>query len=207
MAENGQRETCQRDEPPRGSGSGGYLAKGLAVSHISDVEEAKGMAAANNFSFRMFGGGKDNPENDVRARFWQTAKRAARQVPFMDEVVAAYYCALDRHSGFSIRPRLHRRCRGADRRDSRGQGACHSSSSASRPQGAGRTRLNGIDLCHSGADVRLRAETKSQTLAVFPVLNCIWDERRVVQTAVASGWRVVPKWPKRILFGTRFTIW
>jgi len=27
--------------------------------------------------------------------FWRTARRAARQVPFMEEVVAAYYCALD----------------------------------------------------------------------------------------------------------------
>ena len=35
------------------------------------------------------------PEDAVRDKFWHTAKRAARQVPFMDEVVAAYYCALD----------------------------------------------------------------------------------------------------------------
>ncbi|MCX7303042.1 MAG: YkvA family protein [Hyphomicrobiales bacterium] len=34
-------------------------------------------------------------ESDVREKFWRTAKKAARQVPFMDEVVAAYYCALD----------------------------------------------------------------------------------------------------------------
>ena len=34
-------------------------------------------------------------EERVRAKFWRTAKRAARQIPFMDEVVAAYYCALD----------------------------------------------------------------------------------------------------------------
>ena len=27
--------------------------------------------------------------------FWRTVKRAARHVPFMEEVVAAYYCALD----------------------------------------------------------------------------------------------------------------
>jgi uncharacterized membrane protein YkvA (DUF1232 family) len=72
-----------------------HLAKVFAVSHISAVEEAKGMATANKFGFRMFGVGKDNPEVDVRATFWQTAKRAARQVPFMGEVVAAYYCALD----------------------------------------------------------------------------------------------------------------
>ncbi len=34
-------------------------------------------------------------ESALRERFWRTAMRAARQVPFMDEVVAAYYCALD----------------------------------------------------------------------------------------------------------------
>jgi len=32
---------------------------------------------------------------DFRARFWRTARKAARYVPYMDEVVAAYYCALD----------------------------------------------------------------------------------------------------------------
>ncbi|WP_295810793.1 YkvA family protein [uncultured Nitratireductor sp.] len=31
----------------------------------------------------------------VRAKFWRTMKKAARQVPFMDELVAGYYCALD----------------------------------------------------------------------------------------------------------------
>jgi len=35
-------------------------------------------------------------EDDIRRDFWRTAKRAARQVPFMEEVVAAYYCALDK---------------------------------------------------------------------------------------------------------------
>jgi uncharacterized membrane protein YkvA (DUF1232 family) len=35
-------------------------------------------------------------EGEVRDKFWRTARKAARQVPFMDEVVAAYYCALDR---------------------------------------------------------------------------------------------------------------
>ena len=34
----------------------------------------------------------------MRERFWRTAKKAARQVPFMEEVVAAYYCALDRNT-------------------------------------------------------------------------------------------------------------
>jgi uncharacterized membrane protein YkvA (DUF1232 family) len=34
-------------------------------------------------------------EARIRGDFWRTARRAARQIPFMDEVVAAYYCALD----------------------------------------------------------------------------------------------------------------
>lgn len=34
-------------------------------------------------------------EANVKRSFWQTAKRAAKHIPFMDEVVAAYYCALD----------------------------------------------------------------------------------------------------------------
>jgi len=31
----------------------------------------------------------------VRGRFWATFRKAARFVPFSDELVAAYYCALD----------------------------------------------------------------------------------------------------------------
>ena len=31
----------------------------------------------------------------VRDRFWATLRKAARQIPYVDEVVAAYYCALD----------------------------------------------------------------------------------------------------------------
>jgi uncharacterized membrane protein YkvA (DUF1232 family) len=34
-------------------------------------------------------------ERRVREQFWRTAKHAARQVPFMDELVAAYHAALD----------------------------------------------------------------------------------------------------------------
>lgn len=37
-------------------------------------------------------------EGEIREKFWRTARKAARQVPFMDEVVAAYYCALDRNT-------------------------------------------------------------------------------------------------------------
>jgi uncharacterized membrane protein YkvA (DUF1232 family) len=45
-------------------------------------------------------------EADVRARFWRTAKRAARQVPFMEDVVAGYYVALDRKTPLRVRGTL-----------------------------------------------------------------------------------------------------
>jgi uncharacterized membrane protein YkvA (DUF1232 family) len=48
--------------------------------------------------------GHDEREQRVRARFWPTLRRAARQVPFVEDLVAAYYCALD--------PRVPMRVRG-----------------------------------------------------------------------------------------------
>jgi uncharacterized membrane protein YkvA (DUF1232 family) len=45
-------------------------------------------------------------EERVRDRFWRTARRAARQVPFMDEVVAAYYAALDLETPGRVRGTL-----------------------------------------------------------------------------------------------------
>ncbi|WP_311031089.1 YkvA family protein [Mesorhizobium koreense] len=42
-------------------------------------------------------------EERVRGQFWRTAKRAARQVPFMEDVVAAYYCALDTRTPTCVR--------------------------------------------------------------------------------------------------------
>lgn len=45
-------------------------------------------------------------EERVRDRFWRTARRAARQVPFMDEVVAAYYAALDLETPARVRGTL-----------------------------------------------------------------------------------------------------
>jgi uncharacterized membrane protein YkvA (DUF1232 family) len=40
----------------------------------------------------------------VRARFWPTVKRALRALPFIEEVVAAYYAMLDPQT--PTRPRL-----------------------------------------------------------------------------------------------------
>lgn len=38
---------------------------------------------------------KGADEASVRAGFWRTFAKAAKQVPFAEDVVAAYYCALD----------------------------------------------------------------------------------------------------------------
>ena len=42
-------------------------------------------------------------EERVRGQFWRTARRAARQIPFMEDVVAAYYCALDSRTPTRVR--------------------------------------------------------------------------------------------------------
>ena len=39
--------------------------------------------------------GSPASEAGIRKTFWRTARRAARQVPFMEELIAGYYCALD----------------------------------------------------------------------------------------------------------------
>ena len=52
---------------------------------------------AQKFDFFGFGD-KIGDESEVREKFWRTARRAARQIPFMEEVVAAYYCAMDKET-------------------------------------------------------------------------------------------------------------
>lgn len=39
----------------------------------------------------------------VRGGLWRTAKRAARHVPFMQDVVAAYFCAMDRQTPLRVK--------------------------------------------------------------------------------------------------------
>jgi uncharacterized membrane protein YkvA (DUF1232 family) len=40
---------------------------------------------------------KENPSraDEIRRKFWKTFRKAARYVPFADDLVAAYFCALD----------------------------------------------------------------------------------------------------------------
>ena len=45
----------------------------------------------------------DSHERQIREDFWRSAKRVANNVPFMEELVAAYYCALDRDTPWRVR--------------------------------------------------------------------------------------------------------
>ena len=42
-------------------------------------------------------------EARVRAKFWQTVKKVGRNVPFMEDIVAAYFCALDPQTPSRVR--------------------------------------------------------------------------------------------------------
>jgi uncharacterized membrane protein YkvA (DUF1232 family) len=50
-----------------------------------------------------FGGAEATREARIRDRLWRTARRAARQIPFLDEVVAGWYCALDPQTPTKVR--------------------------------------------------------------------------------------------------------
>lgn len=41
---------------------------------------------------------QDGREKKVRSQFWPTMRRALGRVPFMRDVAAAYYCAMDRQT-------------------------------------------------------------------------------------------------------------
>lgn len=45
-------------------------------------------------------------ERRVRENFWRTARRAARQVPFMEDVVAAFFAATDKKTPMRVRGTL-----------------------------------------------------------------------------------------------------
>ncbi len=45
-------------------------------------------------------------EARVRRDFWRVARKAASKIPFMDEVVAAYFCALDPATPTRVRAAL-----------------------------------------------------------------------------------------------------
>ncbi|SKA21081.1 YkvA family protein [Consotaella salsifontis] len=46
---------------------------------------------------------QERQESRVRASFFETVRRALRYIPFIEDVVAAYYCAIDRQTPASTR--------------------------------------------------------------------------------------------------------
>ena len=51
----------------------------------------------------IFGPGEQAGRTEVRQGFWHTVRKAARSVPFMDEIVAAYFCAMDPRTPTRVR--------------------------------------------------------------------------------------------------------
>lgn len=49
---------------------------------------------------------QEQREARVRAKFWTTLKKAARNIPMIEEVVAAYFCALDNQTPAKVRGTL-----------------------------------------------------------------------------------------------------
>ncbi|HEY5817571.1 MAG TPA: YkvA family protein [Mesorhizobium sp.] len=45
----------------------------------------------------------DTREQHVREEFWRAAKRVASNLPFAEELLAAYYCALDKETPFRVK--------------------------------------------------------------------------------------------------------
>ncbi len=56
----------------------------------------------------ILGPEKEDPaaEKKVRRGFWKTMKRAFRHIPFAEDVVAGYYCAVDRNTPTRVRTLL-----------------------------------------------------------------------------------------------------
>lgn len=50
--------------------------------------------------------GTDGDRKKVQDGFWSTLRRAASQIPFTHDLVAAYYCATDPASPFHVRATL-----------------------------------------------------------------------------------------------------
>mgnify|MGYP000028268833 CR=1 FL=1 len=74
------------------------LEAGGTVHHIYLMENGQdGMDDALIGEILEPGSGEEQNrrEQRVRKQFWSTVRKAARKVPFMEDVVAGYFCALD----------------------------------------------------------------------------------------------------------------
>jgi uncharacterized membrane protein YkvA (DUF1232 family) len=67
-----------------------------------DASELRNAAFGKEISLRAFA----ERERKVRSEFWQKLKRFAGQVPFVEDLVAGYYCALDPSTPMRVRGML-----------------------------------------------------------------------------------------------------
>ena len=63
-------------------------------------------AAWPGFSWQDFtarGRWISSDEADLRRKFWRKLKREAASIPFLEDVLTAYYCAFDRHTPLYVK--------------------------------------------------------------------------------------------------------
>jgi len=64
-------------------------------------------AAWNEADFSALGAERvARDEDTVRRGFWRKVKRYAARLPFVEDLLAAYYCAFDRDTPFQVRAAL-----------------------------------------------------------------------------------------------------
>jgi uncharacterized membrane protein YkvA (DUF1232 family) len=68
----------------------------------NDASELRNAALGKEISLRAFA----ERERKVRNEFWQKLRRFAGQVPFVEDIVAGYYCALDPATPMRVRGML-----------------------------------------------------------------------------------------------------
>jgi uncharacterized membrane protein YkvA (DUF1232 family) len=68
----------------------------------NDASELRNAALGKEISLRAFA----ERERKVRNEFWQKLRRVAGQVPFVEDIVAGYYCALDPATPMRVRGML-----------------------------------------------------------------------------------------------------
>jgi uncharacterized membrane protein YkvA (DUF1232 family) len=51
----------------------------------------------------ILGPEEEKREDDIKRNFWRTLKKAARYIPFSNDLVAAYFCAMDPLSPTRVR--------------------------------------------------------------------------------------------------------
>lgn len=58
------------------------------------------------FARAAFWRGEDNDDSSLRRSFWRKLKRVATHIPFVEELLAAYYCAFDRDTPLPVKATL-----------------------------------------------------------------------------------------------------